>query len=34
MNDLASKYPEMVNDMSAKWMTWAKRVLVIPKPEK
>lgn len=33
-NNLATKYPERVNDMAAKWMSWARRVAVIPKPDK
>jgi arylsulfatase len=31
-NDLADQYPEKVVEMSEKWMVWAKRALVIPKP--
>jgi arylsulfatase len=31
-NDLADQYPEKVAEMSDKWMVWAKRALVIPKP--
>lgn len=30
--NLANQHPEKVNEMAADWMTWAKRVLVIPKP--
>lgn len=30
--DLADQYPEKVVEMSDKWMVWAKRALVIPKP--
>lgn len=31
-NDLADQFPEKVVEMSDKWMVWAKRALVIPKP--
>lgn len=34
IDNLAHKYPEKVSEMSTKWMAWAKRVLVVPKPEK
>ena len=30
--DLASEHPQKVQEMAAKWMKWAKRVMVIPKP--
>ncbi len=32
-NNLADKYPDKVKEMSDKWMVWAKRVMVVPKPE-
>lgn len=32
--NLAAQYPDRVKEMSSKWLEWAKRVLVIPKPEK
>lgn len=34
LHNLAKQYPDMVQEMSAKWLVWAKRVLVVPKPEK
>jgi arylsulfatase A-like enzyme len=34
LNNLASQMPERVNEMSAQWETWAKRVGVFPKPER
>ena len=33
MNNLAAAQPERVNDMSAKWETWANRTKVLPRPE-
>ncbi len=30
--DLADQYPEKVKAMADKWMIWAKRTLVVPKP--
>jgi len=30
--DLAVQYPDKVQSMSAQWMEWAKRALVVPKP--
>lgn len=33
MNNLADQYPKRVKEMAAQWMVWAKRALVIPKPE-
>jgi len=33
-NNLAAENPERVKEMADKWMVWAKRVMVIPKPEK
>ena len=32
-NNLSDAHPEMVKEMSDKWMIWAKRAMVIPKPE-
>lgn len=32
-NNLAIEFPDKVRSMSDQWMTWAKRVLVVPKPE-
>jgi arylsulfatase len=32
--DLVSEYPQKVQEMAAKWMTWAKKVMVVPKPER
>jgi arylsulfatase len=31
-NDLASTFPDKVEEMSDKWMVWARHALVIPKP--
>ena len=33
-NDLAAKYPERVQELSAKWHTWADTHMVYPKPAK
>lgn len=33
-NNLAAEYPNKVKSMSEQWLAWAKRVLVVPKPEK
>jgi arylsulfatase len=33
-HDLASSHPEKVNEMSARWLTWARRAKVFPKPGK
>lgn len=33
-NNLAIEYPDKVVEMADKWMVWAERVLVLPKPEK
>ena len=32
MHDLASRDPERVKDLSAKWEAWAKRTSVLPRP--
>ncbi len=34
LHDLASKYPELVKQLSEKWEQWAARTNVYPKPEK
>jgi len=33
-SNLAREHPEKVAEMAAKWLTWAKRVLAVPKPKK
>jgi arylsulfatase A-like enzyme len=32
MNNLADKYPEMVDELAQKWQEWALRAFIIPKP--
>jgi arylsulfatase len=34
MNDLAAKHPDKVKELAARWEAWAKRVNVVPYPEK
>ncbi|MDF1744329.1 MAG: arylsulfatase [Gimesia sp.] len=34
LNDLAGKHSDVVNDLSAQWQAWAKRVNVFPKQKK
>jgi arylsulfatase A-like enzyme len=33
LNNLATKYPEMVNELAGAWQNWAERTGAIPKPE-
>ncbi len=32
MNNIAADYPELVEEMAAKWLTWAQRTGIIPRP--
>lgn len=32
MNDLASLFPERVREMEARWVEWAERTHVLPRP--
>jgi len=32
MNDIASAHPEKVKEMSSKWLAWAKRTGIVPRP--
>jgi arylsulfatase len=34
MNDLASRYPDRVQEMTKEWTAWARRVGVIWEPKK